>query len=60
MPTLLLERALRAAAPGSILVAVATDPMAEVDLPFSAQKSGARVLEVRAEAGSVFVRVQKE
>lgn len=60
LPALLLERALRAAASGSIVVAIATDPMAEVDLPFSAQRLGATVLDVQAGSGAVRVRVLKK
>ena len=59
MPALLLERALRLAKPGDIIVASATDPLAEVDLPFSAQKAGASVLSVAVAGGRVTVRVQK-
>ena len=59
MPALLLERALKQAAPGTVFEAFATDPMAEVDLPFSAQRLGATVLGVEVTAGQVKVRVQK-
>lgn len=59
LPALLLERALKRARPGTILVAIATDPMAEVDLAFSAQKLGATVTAVSVADGRVTVTVQK-
>jgi hypothetical protein len=39
--------------------AIATDPMAEVDLPFAAERVGAQVLSAFATDGLVTVRVQK-
>jgi tRNA 2-thiouridine synthesizing protein A len=59
MPALLLERALKKAAAGTIITAEATDPMAEVDLPFAAGRAGARVLSVDTREGQICVRVQK-
>lgn len=59
LPALLLEKALKGAAPGTVIVAVATDPMAEVDLPFSAQKLGAKVTAVSVADGRVTITVQK-
>jgi tRNA 2-thiouridine synthesizing protein A len=59
MPALLLERALKGAKPGDVFLAEATDPMAEVDLPFAAGRSGAAVLSVAVDGGVVRVRVQK-
>jgi tRNA 2-thiouridine synthesizing protein A len=60
MPALLLERALKRAKAGDIIAAVATDPMAEVDLPFSAERAGATVIAVATNGGTVTVRVQKQ
>jgi tRNA 2-thiouridine synthesizing protein A len=59
LPALLLERALKRVGAGSIVVAIATDPMAEVDLPFSALRMGAIVLNVAVTSGTVTVTVQK-
>lgn len=59
LPALLLERALRRAAAGAVIVATATDPMAEIDLPFSAQRFGAAVTAVIVQDGRVTVTVQK-
>jgi tRNA 2-thiouridine synthesizing protein A len=59
MPALLLERALKAALPGTVFLAHATDPMSEVDLPFAAGRLGATVLSVAVHDGVVRVRVQK-
>lgn len=60
LPALLLERALRRAGSKAILIAMATDPMAEVDLPFTAQRAGADVLGVVVAGGHVTVTVQKQ
>jgi tRNA 2-thiouridine synthesizing protein A len=59
LPALLLERALKRASAGTLIVAHATDPMAEIDLPFSAQKLGASVVSVTVLDGRVTVTVQK-
>jgi tRNA 2-thiouridine synthesizing protein A len=59
MPALLLERALKGGRPGTVFLAEATDPMAEVDLPFAAGLAGAAVLSVEVAGGVVRVRVQK-
>jgi tRNA 2-thiouridine synthesizing protein A len=55
MPALLLRRALKAATPGDVIMAEATDPLAHIDLVFAAQQSGAEVLSI--ETGSAHVRV---
>jgi tRNA 2-thiouridine synthesizing protein A len=59
MPALLLERALRNAPDGAVVMAIATDPMAEVDLPYSAGRLGAAVLAVSVANGVVTVTAQK-
>lgn len=46
LPALLLTRALKRAAAGDLIDAVATDPLAEIDLVFAAQQSGAEVLSI--------------
>ena len=58
MPSLLLRRALKAAQPGAIIVATATDALAKVDLPFTAIQFGAEVLSVQPNDVGVVVTVR--
>ena len=40
LPTLLVKKALTALAPGDLIVAQCTDPMAAIDIPHAVQESG--------------------
>lgn len=46
VPSLLLRRALRGAAPGAAVTLVADDPMARIDVPHLCAQVGARVLSI--------------
>ncbi len=53
VPTLKLRKAHEAAAPGSELILLATDPMARIDVPHFAGQIGASVLEIVDQDGGV-------
>lgn len=60
VPTLKLRKAHEAAAPGSELVLLATDPMARIDAPHFAAQVGATVLEITDQDGGVIrFRIRK-
>ena len=40
LPTLLVKKALAALAPGDLIVAECTDPMAAIDIPHAVRESG--------------------
>ena len=40
LPTLLVKKALTALAPGDLIVAQCTDPMAAIDIPHAVRESG--------------------
>jgi len=53
VPTLRLRKAHEAAAPGTELVLLATDPMARIDVPHFAGQVGATILEIADQDGGV-------
>lgn len=60
VPTLKLRKAHEAAAPGTELVLLATDPMARIDAPHFAAQVGATVLDVTdLDGGVIRLRIRK-
>lgn len=60
VPTLKLRKAHEAAAPGSELVLLATDPMARIDVPHFAGQIGATVMEITdQDSGVIRFRILK-
>jgi tRNA 2-thiouridine synthesizing protein A len=58
-PTLRLQKAVRAAAPGTVVRLVADDPLARIDAPHYAREAGLEILSVENSGGCVVVRVRK-
>lgn len=52
VPSLRLRKAMQGQAAGQVIVLLATDPMARIDVPFLMQETGGRVIEI-AEAEGV-------
>jgi tRNA 2-thiouridine synthesizing protein A len=59
VPTLRLQRAVRAAPAGAVLRLLADDPLAGIDAPHYAAGAGLEVLSVSADGADVVVRVRK-
>jgi len=57
VPSLKLQKALQAAAPGSHLTLLATDPMARIDVPFLMDQIGGRVVSVEEADGVLSITV---
>lgn len=57
VPSLKLQRALRAAAPGSQLTLLATDPMARIDVPFLIDQIGGQVITIEQTDGVLTITV---
>ncbi|MDQ0470875.1 sulfurtransferase TusA family protein [Labrys wisconsinensis] len=59
LPVLRTRKALRAAAPGALVVATCTDPMAAIDLPNLARETGDTLEDQVAAQGYVEFRIRK-
>lgn len=59
VPTLRLRKALAAALPGQVVVLLATDPMARVDVPHFLSKTGDALLSLAEEGGALSFRVER-
>ena len=57
-PSLKLQKAVHAAAPGTQLTLLATDPMARIDVPFLMQDLGGRVLSIEEADGLLTIAVE--
>lgn len=58
VPTLRLRRALEGVASGAVLVLLADDPMARIDVPHFAAARGCRVLSIEPEGSALRFTVQ--
>ncbi|MGD9697076.1 MAG: sulfurtransferase TusA family protein [Thermoleophilia bacterium] len=58
VPIHLIDRAARAAAPGSVIELLADDPLIEVDLPAWCHDGGHLLLELRRDDGAYAGRVE--
>ena len=58
IPVLRLGRAIRLAAPGSLIVMVADDPMARYDLPHFCREKGVEILDHEDSEGRLRLRVR--
>ncbi len=59
LPVLRLGKALRSAAPGTLILVRASDPMARVDIPHLCQTTGDLVEEITDEPDGFVIRVRK-
>jgi len=57
-PSLKLQKAMRAAAPGARLVLLATDPMARIDVPHLMAGLGGRVVSIDQADGVLTITVE--
>lgn len=57
-PSLRLQKAMRAAAPGTRLTLLATDPMARIDVPHLMAGAGGRVLSIEETDGVLTIEVE--
>jgi tRNA 2-thiouridine synthesizing protein A len=57
VPSLKLQKALQATAPGRHLTLLATDPMARIDVPFLMDQIGGRVVSVEEADGVLSITV---
>ncbi len=57
VPSLKLQKALQAAAPGSHLTLLATDPMARIDVPFLIDQIGGQVITIEQADGVLTITV---
>jgi len=57
-PSLMLQKAVRAAGPGIRIVLLATDPMARIDVPYLMRDLGGRVVSVEEDAGVLTLTVE--
>ena len=58
-PTLLLQRAVRAAPAGAEVVLLADDPLARIDAPHYAAQAGLELLAMDIEGSVIRIRVRK-
>lgn len=58
MPSLKLQKAVRAAAPGLRITLLATDPMARIDVPFLMTDLGGRVIGIEEADGVLTIEVE--
>ncbi|MES2905653.1 MAG: sulfurtransferase TusA family protein [Pseudomonadota bacterium] len=59
LPVLKARKALSGLETGAVLVAVCTDPMAEIDIPEMAQTMGAIIIEKEKSDGRTIFRIEK-
>ncbi|MGQ3040055.1 MAG: sulfurtransferase TusA family protein [Brevundimonas sp.] len=57
-PSLKLQKAVRAAAPGLRITLLATDPMARIDVPFLMTDLGGRVIGIEEADGVLTIEVE--
>ena len=57
-PSLRLQKAMRAAPPGTRLTLLATDPMARIDVPHLMAGAGGRVLSIEETDGVLTIEVE--
>jgi tRNA 2-thiouridine synthesizing protein A len=57
VPSLKLQKALQAAAPGSQVTLLATDPMARIDVPFLIDQIGGQVITIEQTDGVLTITV---
>jgi len=59
LPALIARRALARCAPGTIVLLIASDPLAAVDIPHMCGEEGHTVESVRREKGRTLLRVRR-
>jgi tRNA 2-thiouridine synthesizing protein A len=57
-PSLKLQKAIRAAPPGTLIQLLATDPMARIDVPFLMQDLGGQVVSIEEADGVLTIAVE--
>ena len=57
-PSLKLQKQMRAAAPGTILTLLATDPMARIDVPYLLTDLGGRLISIEEADGVLTIVVE--
>ena len=58
VPSLRLRKAMQGQAAGQVIVLLATDPMARIDVPFLMQETGGRVIEITEADGVLRLMVE--
>lgn len=58
VPSLKLMKAMETASPGALIVLLATDPMARIDVPFLMSEKGGRVLEIEDADGLLRITIE--
>lgn len=58
VPSLKLMKAMETAPPGALIVLLATDPMARIDVPFLMAQKGGRVLEIEDADGLLRITIE--
>lgn len=58
VPSLRLRKAMQGQAAGQVIVLLATDPMARIDVPFLMQETGGRVIEITEAEGVLRLMVE--
>lgn len=58
VPSIRLRKAMEGQPAGQVMVLLATDPMARIDVPFLMQETGGRVVSVAEEAGVLTLTVE--
>lgn len=57
-PSLMLQKAMRGAGPGTRLTLIASDPMARIDVPFLIADLGGRVVSIEEADGVLTIAVE--
>ncbi|GAA0396921.1 sulfurtransferase TusA family protein [Brevundimonas terrae] len=58
VPSLRLRKAMQGQAAGQVIVLLATDPMARIDVPFLMQETGGRVIDITEVEGVLRLMVE--
>lgn len=58
VPSLRLRKAMQGQVAGQVIVLLATDPMARIDVPFLMQETGGRVIEITEAEGVLRLMVE--
>lgn len=58
VPSLRLRKAMQGQAAGQVIVLLATDPMARIDVPFLMQETGGRVIDITEAEGVLRLMVE--
>ena len=58
VPSLRLRKAMQGQAAGQVILLLATDPMARIDVPFLMQETGGRVIEITEAEGVLRLMVE--